>query len=172
MIEIEIDSKSSRNLENLFIKMETNIKKPIVALKQIGAYMLGSINKNFENQGRPTKWAPLAPSTIAGRRNKNKASIKILQDTGYLKNSITYDATDDEVKIGTNVIYGKTHQFGADIKTRSSSRKVSTKSHKKTSTKKPYIHIPARPFLLFQNEDKDAIREILIANLMQKGTQA
>lgn len=181
MIEIQINESDINRLERLFVNVETKIKKPINILKQIGQYMLGSIDKNFETQGRPNKWAHLASSTIKNRRNKNKSTIKILQDTGMLRKSITYDATDDQVAIGTNLKYARIHQYGGDIKqpfrhqitnfrkyksgkVRFSSEKKATFSQK-NAVLKHFIKIPARPFLMFQDEDKDAIREIFVTNL-------
>jgi phage virion morphogenesis protein len=47
---------------------------------------------------------------------KSKRAIaeggKTLQDTRRLRNSITYEASHDQVAVGTNVVYGAIHQHG------------------------------------------------------------
>ena len=40
--------------------------------------------------------------------------MKILQDTGELRRSIKYEAEDNCVKVGSNLKYARTHQFGRD----------------------------------------------------------
>jgi hypothetical protein len=45
-------------------------------------------------------WKPLAPSTIAARRNKKKSSIRILRDTGLLLQALTIGAK------GNKIVYG------------------------------------------------------------------
>lgn len=47
-----------------------------------------------------------------------------LRDTGRLMNSITHNADDSGLEVGTNVMYAATHQFGATIKAKNASRLV------------------------------------------------
>jgi phage virion morphogenesis protein len=54
------------------------------------------------------KWAPLKPSSVRGRRTPRD----ILVDTGRLRNSIASKVYGHTAEIGTNVFYGKFHQFG------------------------------------------------------------
>ncbi len=56
------------------------------------------------------KWAPLADSTVARRRN---GSSKPLLDTGVLSRSIAAEPSSDSVIFGTNVPYAGPHQFGS-----------------------------------------------------------
>ena len=135
MIEVEFDS----NAKELSVFMKSaNDKLDImtVPLKKTGIYMLGSIDKNFRYEGRPDKWAPLKPATISARRKKG-GGAKILQNTGRLKQDINPKYTPFSVSIGTNVEYGKFHQFGA-----------------------PRENIPKRRFLMFQESDKKTINRI------------
>jgi len=115
------------------------------ALRTAGNIMTRSFGRNFAAEGRPTKWAPLSPATIARRRQgRGRLGIKILQDTGRLRESTigrgagaadhVYDLSPRSLVIGTRLIYAATHQFGRrDWK------------------------IPARPFVLVQPEDEQAI---------------
>ena len=84
-----------------------------------------TIRERFNKEQSPegTKWKPLAPSTIKHRKKRHKkGNMRILQDTGELRRSIAYEASNDSVRIGSKLKYARTHQFGRD-------------------------NIPARPFL-------------------------
>ena len=109
MIEIVISGREK--VDKALVNLTQEIKNPQKALNQIGILMMASVNKNFEEQGRPQKWTLLSPMTIAMRRNRDKSSIKILQDTGHLRQSIAYKVAEDGsgVSVGTNVNYGKAH---------------------------------------------------------------
>jgi phage virion morphogenesis protein len=54
-----------------------------------------------------------------------------------LRGSITYDATDDQVEIGTNLIYARAHQYGYTPR-----------------------NLPARPFLGINDQDANEIEAI------------
>lgn len=128
-----------------FAAAVSDLDKP---LRASGVYMLGSIERNFKAQGRPQKWQSLAPSTLAQRRKgKGKGGAQILIDTARLKNSTTsagaMNVTSSAMTIGTNVIYAPRQHFGYPG--------GSGRGRSKT---------PARPFLMFQTEDADAIGKI------------
>ena len=64
--------------------------------------------RHFENQaGEDGKWTGLAPSTRARRGG----TAQILVDTGRLMGSIHETAFGAVAKVGTNVHYGKYHQY-------------------------------------------------------------
>lgn len=126
-------------------RMQRDLKDTQRALRASGVLMLGSVEKNFKAQGRPEKWKSLAPATVARRRTgKGKGSAQILIDTARLKNSPDIQVNDDSVEIGTNTIYAKRQHFGYE-------GKEGKRGHSKT---------PARPFLMFQEEDIRDIGEI------------
>jgi phage virion morphogenesis protein len=149
------------------------------AMKIIGQIVRTSFVRNFEKGGRPSKWAPLSPVTLARRKGR-----KILMDRGMgggLAGSIHDRASKDEVTVGTNKIYAALHQFGAkkgsfgtveaEIKAHMRKitkifgrpvkpRKVAVRAHTK-KMKLPWGDIPARPFIMVQPEDWDEIRESL-----------
>lgn len=150
------------------------------AMKIIGQIVRTSIVRNFEKGGRPSKWAPLSPATLARRKGR----AKILMDRGMgggLAGSIHDRADRDSVTVGTNKIYAAVHQFGAkkgafgaveaNIKAHMRKitkifgrpvkpRKVAVRAHTK-KMKLPWGDIPARPFVMVQPEDWDEIRESL-----------
>lgn len=127
--------------------------RPIMA--EIGNMVINEIDETFEDEGHP-KWIPLSRTTLRlGYTNMGKSKAhthnkdgkvtrgferyindhKILQRSGRLRNSITYDATNDSVMVGTNwgagTIKGGAaiHQFGG----------MAGRGRK--------VKIPARPFM-------------------------
>ena len=175
MIKLYVETEDRGGLEDLIVRTNRRMENTQPILKIIGQYMLGSIDRNFEMQGRPSRWTPLAPSTIAGRRNKNKKSIKILQDTGLLRGSITYKADKNTLAVGTNVHYAPYHQFGAKIpamtivprRAKALRFMIGDKVVYATKVKQKAKIIPARPFLLFQEEDKEIIGDIFLDNILK-----
>ena len=74
-----------------------------------------TIKERFDKEQTPDgqKWKPLAPATIKARKKRHKkGNMKILQDTGELRRSIKYEADTNSVKVGSNLVYARTHQFG------------------------------------------------------------
>jgi phage gpG-like protein len=68
-----------------------------------------------------------------------------LRDSGRLQSSIVSQANSQYVDIGTNVIYGPPHQFGATIKAKNAPFLVFKVRGKTIKTKQ--VEIPARPFM-------------------------
>lgn len=138
---------------NRFLIIESSLENLEPAFKASGVYMLGSIERNFKAQGRPQKWQALASSTVAGRRRgTGKGGVKILVDEGLLKGSVTtagaMQTGSDSMIIGTNKDQAARMHFGYPGGT--------GRGRSKT---------PARPFLLFQDEDVDAIETIFNRHL-------
>ena len=123
------------------------------AMVDVGKTIALLIDQAFINTDDPygNPWAALSPVTIAKRRN---SSSKPLNDTGRLKASITSNASQHEVTVGTNTIYAPTHQFGAN--------------QGEYAPHVPWGDVPARPFLptdglpaLWQQDILDVIRHHL-----------
>lgn len=126
----------------------SHVERP---LKAAGAYMLGSIEKNFRKQGRPQKWQALKASTLAGRRKgRGRGGPQILIDKARLKNSVSFRVVAEPgVEIGTNVIYARRQHFGYP-----------------GGAGRGHSHTPARPFLMFQiPEDITEIQNIFKRHL-------
>jgi phage virion morphogenesis protein len=77
-------------------------------------------------------WLPWS-GPYAATRHGNQS---LLIDTGRMEKSITHNIYADEVHIGTNLIYGATHQFGSK-------------------------KIPARPFLGLSQDNVDEIQSVV-----------
>lgn len=130
-------------------KLATDIKHVEKPMKAAGTYMIGSIVRNFNASGRPQKWTKLAASTVKARRKgKGKGGIKPLIDKGQLRNSSSMRLRTDGVEVGTNMVQAKRQHFGYPGGT--------GRGHAKT---------PARPFMVFQDEDQGAIAQIFSRHL-------
>ncbi len=141
------------------------------ALSAIGSLIKESIRTNFAEGGRPTPWQPI----------KNRDG-QPLRDTGRLMNSITKRVAKSEVTVGTNVVYAAVHHFGAK-RGSFGTKTVTVKPHTRLinqvfgrplakpkkiqvgahprSMALPWGDIPARPFMLVQDEDLVEIKEYL-----------
>lgn len=117
----------------------------------IGASLVASTNRRFETGTAPggSKW----PASIRARMSGGKT----LLDTGRLAGSITHNATDSRVEVGTNVIYAAVHQLGAVI-TPVKAAALRFKIGKAWISTKQVV-IPARPFLGVDDDDE---REIIL----------
>lgn len=105
MTEVRIDS---RDLVKGLAEARIDKKQ---LLSAVGLRILRWVDENFKREGIEVKWRPLSPNTIAGRR---RGSSKVLQDTGRLKNSFSFQLLSggDSVQVGTNVEYAKHHHYG------------------------------------------------------------
>lgn len=122
------------------------------AMKIVGSIVRTSVIKNFEVGGRP-KW----------EKSKKKTG-KTLINRHLLMNSIHSKAYQDRAEVGTNVIYAAIHQFGGKTAARTI-KPVNKKAlywlgagHPVKSVNHPGSKIPARPFLVVQDEDWTEIR--------------
>jgi phage virion morphogenesis protein len=130
-----------KRVNRLANRMAGEIERP---LKAAGVYMLGSIERNFKSQGRPDKWEKLKPATVARRRKgRGTGSPQILINTGSLKNSHSVRIRSQSVEVGTNKVQAKRLHFGYP----------GGEGRGRAKT-------PARPFVMFQDEDFDAIGKI------------
>jgi phage gpG-like protein len=111
--------------------------------------VIPSIRANFDAGGRPT-WAPYAASTIEFHEMLGTdLSPSMLVKSGALKRTATqlniWTITKDQAKFSglpANVWYGNLHQTGGK------------------GGKGPRGIIPARPFIMFQDEDGDKITQV------------
>jgi|CXWL01.1.fsa_nt_gi phage virion morphogenesis protein len=127
-----------RRVQRLHDRTSRDIERPI---KAGAVYMLGSIERNFKAEGRPKRWTALAESTVRQRRKgKGRGGPKILTNFGVLKGSMSRRIRRTEAEVGTNAVQAKRQHYGYP--------KKAGRGHSKT---------PARPFVMFQNEDFDAI---------------
>jgi len=140
------DSKIQKLVQRLIKKMSDLTP----AMEEIGETGVASIQKNFEEGGRPGKWKNLSDSTIRQRKKLKKWPGQILVRSGEMKR-ISYQAEKRKTILSpANVPQAAIHHFGGNA---GRNRKVL---------------IPARPYLLLQKEDEIEIKAIL-ADFVLKG---
>lgn len=151
-IEVKIEDNEGKAL---FDRLQRRLQDLTPAMKVIGQIIRTSVVKNFEAGGRPSKWKPSKRALTESGRT--------MVDTGRLMKSITAKAYPDRAEVGTNVIYAAIHQFGGDI-TAKNSRYLKFRIGKRWAQKRK-VTIPARPFLMVQDEDWQEIKEAILEYL-------
>lgn len=149
--------------------------------QDFGAHMVNSVRTNFLVGGRPSPWAPLKTSSSLNwalkRKTWRRGSSKLLTkrgqevvkgrkpliDTGGLMNSIHWKAIPNGVAVGTNKVQAAIMQFGGPksaVTIRPKYKKAlywPTLDHPVMKSVIPAGAIPARPFLMVQEEDWQAL---------------
>lgn len=168
-------SINDKEIKELLSRIQNNLVDPTPIMKIIGSTVRASIIRNFEKGGRPQKWKKHSSLT----EKRRGAGAKVLMAQGFaggLAGSINYSAKKDSVKIGTNKIYGAVHQFGAKkgsfgivaANIKAHLRKgIKVKAHTR-KMKLPWGNIPARPFLMVQNEDWSEIKDAVNTYLLRR----
>lgn len=161
-------------------------RRPI--MEAIGAYLLASTQRRFEVEAGPggAKWPRLAPRTatrrIAGRARGYDHMLRV---KGRLYASLSYTADADSAEAGTNVIYAAIQQFGGELVQPARSQRVYRFYDKKTDTidyrfrsrsrsnfeswvtmGSHSITVPARPYLGFDDVDRDEVLTIVAQHIM------
>jgi len=145
------------------------------SMKQVAELVEASVKRNFSEGGRPTAWVALKPQVVTGNTP--------LMKSGALFNSIenTSDGTSATVSAGQGLPYAMTQQFGSGsnhhIPITEKSRNYFWLMYHKTGnemwkwmaiSKKTVFEggVPARPFMMFQEEDVTKIMEIIGSGLV------
>lgn len=151
MIKIDIDTKDFEEKLTRLLEFNQNMKPTML---EISEALVGISQEAFAREKDPTTgkiWNPLSPITI-GRRKKDGHDGGILQVHGQLAGNIVSDSGSDYATVGTNTIYGSTHQFGA---------KKGAFGKTRRGGPIPWGDIPARPFLGLGLEGKEELHDIL-----------
>ncbi|HBO4355091.1 TPA: phage virion morphogenesis protein [Pseudomonas aeruginosa] len=158
---------------------------PAAMLRDMGEYLIIAHDQRFISQTAPdgTPWQALSP---AYQRRKRKNQDKILVLDGYLKNTLRYQVSDDELLFGTNRKYGAIHHFGGEIDVAARSQQAYFRQDGKTgevgnqfvSKRKSNfaqwvtlggykIKIPARPWLGTSADDNYVLAGIAMKYLLR-----
>ncbi len=187
--DFEIEIKDS-GIQAMVARIERRVNNLKPAMGLIGEIALGSIQENFEKGGRPS-WEPLSQTTINIRKRINKWPGRILVRSGVaggLLGGITYRPSNEDVRLAANKPYATTQHFGAKkgsfgtvaATIKEHTRKISQAFGKPIEPKKvtvkaytrkmslPWGDIPARPFMMVQDEDWTEIKETLTEFLLNK----
>lgn len=140
-ITIDVDDTEVQSALSNAIEQVGDLKPAMTA---IGEALLLSVDERFINQKDPDDraWEKLSALTVSLRGS----ATPVLQDDGYLRGSIRYNASSDSVEVGTNKIYGAMMQLGG---TTSPDAMIPNKK------------IPERPFLGVSKSDREEILEIM-----------
>lgn len=128
------------------------------AMQEIADVMFRSVQQNFIAGGRPDQWAPLMPLGQSSHLYRTGNLFESLQ--------LAWDKSSATVFIDTaRIPYAAILNFGGIIKHPGSSKfqafDLGGKMIYTHGTKAHDIPIPARPFMVFQEEDKEQILQTL-----------
>lgn len=152
---ITLDKRDAAQIDALFQGIIDGLADMTPFWDAVEMHMIDSLTMNFEQEGRPKKWEPLAEWTI-----EEKGSTTILQDTGALKASVNASNTErsgDTLDIWAGEVHGLFHQYVDQDPMSQFGIMNKNKKHP----------MPMRPFMLFQDEDLDAIEEIGLNYLIE-----
>jgi phage gpG-like protein len=169
------------DLQKLLSELVRRLGDMTPAMNAVGEDVVESVMTNFERGGRP-QWPKLSEATIRQRSRLGKWPGMILVRSGAaggLMGSIHHSPAPTRVIISANKKYAALHQFGAakgefgakDVIVHGHTRrtkygKVSVRQHSRRQLM-PWGNIPARPFLMVQDEDWITIRNTLAGFLMR-----
>jgi len=128
--------------------LKRGVVSPAPLMKIWGSIALKSMRYNWEVEGRPKKWKTLSavtanmPINPKAKNSRRRGYHPILLVTGNLKN-LTMRAEERRMLIGANPAtrdYAAIQQFGG----------MAGRGRK--------VKIPARPFIVLQEEDKEDMR--------------
>ena len=161
MVSLKIDTNAPIIAQRMVL-YSNRLRSWTVPLKAFGRVLVRSVTENFEAEGRPKAWKPLAESTLFARvgggsligkkgrelkrAQKRLSNVKILQDSGLLKNSARAEVSGNTLRVGPSgpaAIYAAIHQFGGKA---GRGRKIT---------------IPARPYLIVQPEDETELLDLI-----------
>lgn len=144
MIDAIIDAREiTRTLDRLAGLV--NDLRPVMA--DLSADMLDAVKENFDQEGRPSRWPALAPSTLRPLARKGKTGKMLNRSAGGLYHSISRESNGTRAIVGTNKIYAAIHQFGGKA---GRGRRVT---------------IPARPYLVLTDADQQRMLATLRRHL-------
>ena len=136
-LDIQLQISNAAEVRAAFESLQAKLADLTPFFRDIGEALLNSTRERFRTQTAPdgTPWAALSPGY---RARKKKHADLILTLNGYLRGTLNYRVGPREVRIGTPLIYGATHQFGNPRRT-----------------------IPARPWLGLSEDDETMILDAL-----------
>lgn len=102
---------------NIFTRFVRSFRVQVANFKPVfdnyDPYFKGEIRKNFQQQGRPRRWAELATSTQRDRERQGFGATRpILIRSGALFRGFRSNAKRREYSIGNRMFYFPYHQLG------------------------------------------------------------
>lgn len=106
-----------------------------------------AIERNFDEEGRPVRWAPLAARYAAYKARRFGSGLRILERSGGLRRSITTRLEAGALVASSGVPYAAFHQFGTR-------------------------RLPARPFLALTESDTEEVAQVVAESLQDTGRRS
>ena len=174
--------RKSGNLEEPLNEIGAMVHRSIIRNFEVG----GRYGKVGDWRGGEKKWEPLKASTWLSRNSKfrafketsggvfeqrKKTKDAILINTARLRNSISWQTASNEVVWGTNLVYAAIQHLGGKTKPhvivprRKKALAWPTAAWPVGKVNHPGSKIPARPYLLIQDEDLKEAKVILLSHL-------
>lgn len=153
-IDVRIDDRAVKAAFRRLAIAFSGDTRPVMAA--IGSALVGSTQRRFASQTDPDGNHWLANSTGYGATKRN---VRILTESGRLRSSINSRPSQNEVRIGTNVVYAAIHQFGGTISAKGGgflSFRIGGQFVKVRSVK-----IEARPYLGISTDDREEVKDIV-----------
>jgi len=134
-LRIQLDSATAL-LAALGLRLDSSDELLAPALPVVAA----AIERNFDEEGRPVRWAPLSARYAAWKARRFGAGLRILERSGALRRSISTRIEGSALVASTAVPYAAFHQFGTRF-------------------------IPARPFLVLTESDNEEVAQAVADSL-------
>lgn len=195
-VDVKVDIQGLDKVERALQSVQERGQRLKPVLQKLGVAAVGIVDRNFEAEGRPTKWKPRSPISQANlalgaqgrakgtKRYQNagqhgRASIlrreslksmgnKILSRSSDLKKSIDFDADDEKVVIGPagGVPYARIHQLGGVIRPKNSKALMVPCGNRVLRLKS--VTIPARPYLTVPATEVPLLAGIVLTELSSR----
>lgn len=134
------DSADLRLVNHVFAEVLSKTESLEPLFRDIGEYLLPAHQDRIAQGISPdgTPFEPLDPKYVTSKRKRESRGVdQILILDDFLHGDLAYQVDAQGLALGTNLVYGATHQFG-----------------------RSEAGIPARPFLGFSDADLDEIELI------------
>lgn len=154
-IEVRIEDRD--HARAFFARLQHMMSDTTPVMKIIGTGLVGNIQRRFSG---PRDWPPLNPAYAATKRNRH-----MLVESKALRDSISEQAGNDYVRIGTNKVYAAIQHFGGVIRPKKASHLFFKLGSGYVRAKS--VTIPARPWLTIEPEDEEMIAEIIFFRIQQ-----
>lgn len=126
----------------------------------IGVGLVGSTHQRFISQTDPEgqAWQALNQDYASTKRNS-----RVLTESGRLRDSVNARASNDEVRVGSNVVYAAIHQLGGTIRPKNGEALIFRIGDRLIKAKS--VTLPARPYLGISVQDEAMIAETVFGFL-------
>jgi phage virion morphogenesis protein len=129
-------------------------------MERIGTNLEASVSERFERGTGPGGIAwPVS------KRARDEGGRTLVRD-GHLRDSTVSEADATSARVGTNIVYAATHQFGAEAGEFGAAIGLD-KNGRRFFTPIPWGDVPARPFIGFDEADEADIGDTVEAWLRE-----